>query len=181
MDVVDLRIPDLKLVRPRVFQDDRGSFTETYRQSRYHEHGMDAEFVQDNHSQSSRGTLRGLHFQWTPGQAKLIRVVHGRIFDVAVDLRPESPTFGHWESVELIAERHEQLYMPVGFAHGFCVLSERADVIYKVSSDYDASTEGTLAFDDPLLAIPWPVSDPQLSPRDREGMSLAAVRERLGA
>jgi dTDP-4-dehydrorhamnose 3,5-epimerase len=179
MEVVDLRLPGLELIRPRVLSDARGFFFESYRASRYADHGIHDVFVQDNHSHSVRDTLRGLHHQSTPGQAKLIRVARGRIFDVAVDIRPESATFGQWHGIELDAEHHEQLYLPVGFAHGFCVLSDSAEVLYKVSSVYDSATEMTLAYDDPELGIAWPVSAPLVSERDRAGESFRSLRQRL--
>jgi len=179
MEVQPLRLPGLEIVRPAVFRDERGFFLESFQTGRYAEAGIDVTFVQDNHSRSVRGVLRGLHYQSEPGQAKLIRVGRGRIFDVAVDLRPDSPTFGQWEGVELDDASHHQLFIPVGFAHGFCVTSEVADVVYKVSSPYDPATERTLAFDDPELAIIWPIEAPIVSDRDRRGESLAALRARL--
>jgi len=180
MIVEDRSLPGLKLVKPRIFEDDRGLFFESYREDRYREAGIDARFVQDNHSRSRRGTLRGLHFQTSPGQAKLIRMASGEIFDVAVDIRPHSATFGRWEAVRLDARDHHQLYIPVGFAHGFCVLSETADVLYKVSSHYDPSTESGFRWDDAEVAIPWPVATPLVSRRDAEAMSFAEVRRLLG-
>jgi dTDP-4-dehydrorhamnose 3,5-epimerase len=179
MIVENLSLSRLKLVKPRVFKDDRGFFLETYREDRYREQGIDARFVQDNHSRSRRGTLRGLHFQSTPGQAKLIRVVSGEIFDVAVDIRPDSPTFGRWEAVHLDAENQHQLYIPVGFAHGFCVLSETADVLYKVSSIYDPKTESGFRWDDPEVGVRWPIENPIVSPRDADAMSFEELRRRL--
>jgi dTDP-4-dehydrorhamnose 3,5-epimerase len=181
MIVEDLPLPGLKLLKPRIFEDDRGLFVETYREDRYREAGIDARFVQDNHSRSRRGTLRGLHFQTSPGQAKLIRVVSGEIFDVAVDIRPESATFGRWEAVRLDARKHHQFYVPVGFAHGFCVLSEAADVLYKVSSHYDPKTESGFRWDDPDVAIRWPIENPIVSPRDADAMSFADLCRVVGA
>jgi dTDP-4-dehydrorhamnose 3,5-epimerase len=180
MIVEDLPLPGLKLVKPRIFEDGRGFFAETYREDRYREAGIDARFVQDNQSRSRFGTLRGMHFQTTPGQAKLIRVVTGEIFDVAVDIRPDSATFGRWEAVRLDAQEHHQLYIPVGFAHGFCVLSETADVLYKVSSIYDPKTESGFRWDDADVAIRWPIEKPVVSPRDADAMSFADLRRRLG-
>jgi dTDP-4-dehydrorhamnose 3,5-epimerase len=142
---------------------------------------MPERFVQDNHSRSSLGTLRGLHYQAIPGQTKLIRVVSGRIFDVAVDIRIGSATFGKWFGMELDAVRHEQLYIPVGFAHGFCVLSESAEVVYKVSTVYNAAQERTISWNDPEIGIQWPVEKPLLSTRDQSGESLAEFRKRVGA
>jgi dTDP-4-dehydrorhamnose 3,5-epimerase len=181
MDVVALDLVGLKLIRPRVFRDDRGFFLETYNEARYRESGIVDGFVQDNHSRSVAGTVRGLHYQGRPGQAKLIRVAAGKILDVAVDIRRDSPTFGRWTSVELTAEKHEQFYVPIGFAHGFSVLSDTADVLYKVSSAYDAAEEMTLAWDDPDLRVDWRVREPIVSVRDRAGESFANLRQRLGA
>lgn len=167
VDVIDLPLAGLRLVTPRVFRDERGSFVETYRQTSYRAAGIDVAFVQDNHSRSQRGTLRGMHFQTTPGQAKLVRCAAGVIFDVAVDIRPGSPTYGHWHGVTLDAEQHHQLYVPVGFAHGFCVLSDTADVAYKVSSTYDAATERGFHYADPDVGIAWPITSPLVSGRDQ--------------
>lgn len=153
-----LPLAGLIRVAPKVFRDERGFFLESYRADAYRAAGIDATFVQDNHSRSTRGVIRGMHFQTAPGQAKLVRVASGRIWDVAVDLRAGSPTQGQWHAVELDAEAHHQLYVPVGFAHGFCVLSEVADVIYKVSSVYDAATERGFAWDDPEVGIAWPLA-----------------------
>lgn len=179
MEVTSLPLSGLLLLKPKVFRDARGFFVETYSEPRYRAAGIDCGFVQDNHSRSSRGTLRGLHYQSAPGQAKLIRVGLGRIFDVAVDLRPESPTFGRWFGAELDAEEHAQLFIPVGFAHGFCVLSEVAEVLYKVSSVYDAKTEVGLRWDDPDIGVKWPVSEPLLSERDKTAESFAAFAARV--
>jgi len=162
-----LPLAGLVAITPRVLADGRGFFLETYREDAYRDAGIADRFVQDNHSRSVRNTLRGLHFQRSPGQAKLVRVVSGRIWDVAVDIRPGSPTFGRWHGIELDAAEHRQLFVPVGFAHGFCVLSEVADVLYKVSSPYDPATEAGFAWDDPEVGIAWPITDPVLSARDR--------------
>ena len=136
MEVVELSLKGLKLIKPKVFKDSRGFFLESYNEATYQEAGIDASFVQDNHSFSQKNTVRGMHFQTIPGQAKLLRVSQGEIFDVAVDIRPDSPTFGKWEGVILNSTNHHQLFVPIGFAHGFCVLSEEAHVMYKVSSLY---------------------------------------------
>ena len=157
----------LILLEPELHGDDRGFFLETFHADRYAELGVTTTFVQDNQSRSRRGTLRGLHFQRIPGQAKLISVVRGRIWDVAVDIRPHSPSFGRYETFELDDAAHRQLYVPVGFAHGFCVQSELADVAYKVSSYYEAAEERGVAWDDPDLGIPWPSTDLIISSRDR--------------
>jgi dTDP-4-dehydrorhamnose 3,5-epimerase len=179
MRVVDLELHGLKLVTPDVFADDRGFFLETYSAKRYAEAGIAESFVQDNRSRSSKGTLRGLHYQSFPGQAKLVTVTLGRIWDVAVDLRQESATFGKWQAVDLHAEQHEQFFIPAGFAHGFCVLSEAAEVQYKVSAPYDANTECGLRYNDPELAIRWPVERPLLSQRDQLAESFVSFRARL--
>jgi dTDP-4-dehydrorhamnose 3,5-epimerase len=166
----------LVVLEPEPHGDDRGFLVETYRADTWLAAGLDVErFVQDNHSRSVRGTLRGLHFQTHPGQAKLVRCARGRVFDVAVDLRRQSSTFGRWAGVELDDTEHCQVFVPAGFAHGFCVLSESADVIYKLSSYYDPQTEAGVAWDDPDIGVEWPVSDPILSERDRAAPRLAEV------
>jgi dTDP-4-dehydrorhamnose 3,5-epimerase len=180
VETAELTLPGLKLIRPTVFGDERGFFLETYQAARYQAAGIDCAFVQDSHSRSAHGVLRGLHYQAQLGQAKLVRVASGRIFDVAVDIRPDSPTFGRWEGVYLDSQAHHQLFIPVGFAHGFCVLSDGADVTYKVSRPYDPASERTLAWDDGTIGIDWPVKDPVLSDRDRQGESLAAYARRAG-
>lgn len=169
----------LVLVEPETHGDERGFFFESFRANAWRELGVETDFVQDNHSRSGRGILRGLHFQTEPGQAKLVRCARGRIWDVAVDLRRDSPTYGGWEAHELDDDRHRQLYVPVGFAHGFCVLSEVADVVYKVSSYYDAETERSIAWDDPGIGIEWPIAEPLLSDRDREAPLLGDVAGEL--
>ncbi len=167
MEVVELHLKGLKLIKPKVFKDTRGFFLETYNQTTYHAAGIIEEFVQDNHSFSKKGTIRGMHFQSTPGQAKLIRVPIGTIFDVAVDIRPQSPTFKQWQGVILNGEEHHQLFIPIGFAHGFCVLSDEAHVIYKVSSLYDPKTEVGFRWNDPSIGIEWPIDPPITSERDQ--------------
>jgi dTDP-4-dehydrorhamnose 3,5-epimerase len=166
MEFIDLHLAGLKLIVPRVFNDERGFFFESYRQELYAPHGI-GPFPQDNDSFSRKGTVRALHFQTSPGQAKLITCVEGEIWDVAVDLRPESPTFMKWESVLLDGKSHKQFYIPKGFAHGFCVLSQTARVHYKVSAPYDPKTECSIRWNDPDLNIRWPIADPILSPRDQ--------------
>lgn len=168
MEVLDLSLAGIKLVRPKIFYDERGFFGECYRKSLYSAQGISCEFVQDNHSYSKKGTLRGMHFQRNPGQAKLVTVAVGKIFDVVVDIRKESPTFGQWLGICLDDVNHEQLYIPVGFAHGFCVLSEEAHVFYKVSSVYDPKEEKGFRFDDPDVGIEWPLIATQVSQRDQE-------------
>ncbi len=172
------KIDGLVLVEPEVHGDRRGFLVETYSADRWRELGIDVEFVQDNHSRSRAGILRGLHFQTSPGQAKLVRCTRGRIWDVAVDLRRDSPTYRRWEGYELDDERHRQLFVPVGFAHGFCVLSDVADVAYKLSSLYDPATEAGIAWDDPDVGVEWPVAEPEVSERDRDAPRLAEHRRR---
>ena len=169
----------LVLIEPDVFGDERGFFVETFSRDAWRELGVDADFVQHNHSRSSAGTLRGLHFQTSPGQAKLLRCPRGKIFDVAVDLRRESPTYGQWEGYELDDEKHRQLYVPVGFAHGFCVLSEEADVTYLVSSLYDPETEAGIRWNDPEVGVEWPVEAPLLSQRDIDAPLLRDLADSL--
>lgn len=179
MQVEDLSLPGLKLIRPRVFRDARGFFFESYHEPRFRAAGIDCVFVQDNHSRSVKDTVRGLHYQSSPGQAKLLRVTSGRIFDVAVDIRPDSPTFGKWEGAYLDAEEHAQLFIPVGFAHGFCVTSETADVCYKVTSVYDAATECSIRWDDPDIGVTWPTTTPLLSARDVDAETFKSFADRV--
>lgn len=176
---LDTRISDLALIEPEVHGDERGFMVETFRADAWRELGADADFVQENHSRSGAGILRGLHFQTDPGQAKLVRCARGRIWDVVVDLRSDSPTYRRWEGHELDDEAHRQLFVPAGFAHGFCVLSEVADVAYKLSSYYDPATEAGIAWDDPEIGIQWPISDPVLSARDSDAPRFTDVAESL--
>lgn len=176
---LDTRIDGLVLVEPDVFPDSRGFFLETFRAAPYRELGVGVEFVQDNHSRSQRGAIRAFHFQLHPGQAKLVRAVRGAVFDVAVDLRSDSATYGQHESFELSDSNHLQLFVPVGFAHGFCVTSEVADVVYKVSNYYDPDTERGIAFDDPDIGVRWPVSEPLVSDRDRSSPRLREIADEL--
>jgi len=169
-------LPGVVLVVPRVFTDDRGYFMETFKRSEFERAGLDLPFVQENHSRSSAGTLRGLHYQREPkAQGKLVRVVLGEIFDVAVDIRQGSPTFGRWVSATLSAENRLAIYIPPGFAHGFCVTSAEAEVIYKTTEEYAPEYEEGIRWDDPGLAIAWPVASPVLSPRDQRWPSLARI------
>jgi dTDP-4-dehydrorhamnose 3,5-epimerase len=162
------------LIEPTVHGDARGFFQETYRRAVFAELGVHDEFVQDNHSRSRLGVLRGMHFQ--PGQSKLVRCARGSILDVVVDIRPGSPSFGSWEGFPLDDETHHQLYIPDGFAHGFCVTSELADVVYKVSTYYDPEVESGFRFDDPEVGIEWPADlDLQVSARDREAPLLSEL------
>jgi dTDP-4-dehydrorhamnose 3,5-epimerase len=166
MRVSDTTLPGVRVLEPTVYRDDRGFFLETFRADGLATLGIDVTFVQDNHSRSVQRTLRGLHWQWRRPQAKLIRVIEGAIFDVVVDIRRGSPSFGRWVGVQLSADDFRQLYVPIGFAHGFCVLSETAQIEYKCSDYYDPAGEAGLRWDDPAVGIDWPVRDPILSPRD---------------
>ena len=180
MQRIPTRLPGLVLLAPQVHGDARGFFMETYRADAWAAEGVPTDFVQDNHSRSRRGTLRGLHFQTHPGQAKLVRCARGRVLDVVVDLRRGSPTFGEWEGVELDDESGRQLFIPVGFGHGFCVLSETADFVYKCTAYYDPATEKGIRFDDPDVAVEWP-GDVELlySERDRTAPRLAEIADEL--
>jgi dTDP-4-dehydrorhamnose 3,5-epimerase len=173
------KLDGVVLLEPTVHGDDRGFMLETFSRDAWAELGVDVDFVQHNHSRSAKSTLRGIHFQTEPGQAKLVRCARGEILDVVVDLRRESPTFGQWEAHLLDDVEHRQLFVPVGFGHGFAVLSEVADVTYLVSSYYDPATESGIAWDDPEVGIDWRVTDPLLSPRDRSAPTLAEVRGSL--
>jgi len=170
-------IDEVVLLEPDVHGDERGFLVETFRESELPDLGIDVAFVQDNHSRSTGPVLRGIHMQ--RGQAKLVRCPSGRIWDVAVDLRPDSPTYKRWEGHEIDGERHRQLFVPPGFGHGFCVLSDEADVIYRLSTYYDPDLESGVAWDDPELSIEWPIDYPILSERDRSAPSLAKVAPTL--
>jgi dTDP-4-dehydrorhamnose 3,5-epimerase len=172
------RLAGVVLLEPSVYRDGRGFFVETARLDALRAAGIDDEFVQDNQSRSAHRTIRGLHYQEGPGQAKLVRVANGKIWDVVVDLRADSATFGEWEAYELDDVDHRSLYVPRGFAHGFAVLSESADAVYRVSAYYDAALERGLAWDDPELAIPWPFDDAILSDRDRRNPTLSQLHQR---
>jgi len=173
------KIEGVVLLEPEVYGDARGFMVETYRRGAWAELGVGVEFVQHNHSRSVEGTLRGLHFQTEPGQAKLVRCPRGEIFDVAVDLRRGSPTYGQWEGHLLDDRAHRQLFVPAGFGHGFAVLSEVADVTYLLSSVYDPATESGIAWDDPDVGVEWPLSEPLLSERDKAAPRLADVADSL--
>jgi len=181
METIELPLSGAKLIKPRLFGDARGFFFESYSEARYRDAGISETWVQDNHSSSVKDTLRGLHYQSTPGQAKLVRVTRGRIFDAIVDIRHGSPTFGKWYGEVLDAEQHCQLYVPIGFAHGFCVLSDIAEVQYKVSSPYDGAHECAIRWNDPEIGLAWPVTTPILSERDQTSESFAAFKARGGA
>ncbi|MCC7417555.1 MAG: dTDP-4-dehydrorhamnose 3,5-epimerase [Acidobacteria bacterium] len=172
-------LPGVVVVEPDVHRDPRGFFLETYHAGKYRAAGIREMFVQDNHSRSTMGTLRGLHLQRTKMQGKLVRAIEGEIFDVAVDVRAGSPTFGRWTSVTLSAGNFRQCYIPPGFAHGFCVLSDSAQVEYKCTALYDPADEIGIAWNDPALAIPWPVASPILSLRDAANRPLADMRALL--
>ena len=166
MDVIPTPLPGVLILRPRVFADDRGFFLETYNAARFREAGLPETFVQDNHSRSRRGVLRGLHYQEPSAQGKLVRCTRGAIWDVAVDIRVGSPTFAQWFGAELSEANREQLWVPEGFAHGFCALTEETDVIYKCTAPYDAKADRGIAWNDPELGITWPIAEPLLSPKD---------------
>ena len=165
MQVSKTPIDGLLTIEPKIFADPRGMFYEVYSENKYEEYGIPC-FVQDNHSVSKKGVLRGLHYQVNPGQGKLVRVTRGEVFDVAVDIRKQSPTYGKWWGLSLSETNNFQLYIPIGFAHGFCVLSESAEVLYKCSDYYSPENERGILWNDPDLAIDWPVKDPILSEKD---------------
>ncbi len=177
MKATPLEIPEVILFEPKVFGDERGFFFESFNQRQFEAAvGRSVTFVQDNHSRSAKGVLRGLHYQIQQPQGKLVRVVQGEVFDVAVDIRGSSPTFGRWVGVTLSAENKRQLWVPEGFAHGFVVLSDTADFLYKTSDYYAPEHERSIAWDDPDLAIAWPIEQaPALSAKDAQGCSLAAA------
>lgn len=179
MKVVETPIPGLLVVEPRVFGDDRGFFLETFNAARFAEHGLPTRFVQDNHSRSAYGVLRGLHYQRRAPQGKLVSVVRGEVFDVAVDVRRDSPAFGRWFGVHLREQDHRSVWIPPGFAHGFCVLSESADFVYKCTTLYDAADDRGIRWDDPALGIEWPIAEPVLSPKDRALPTLAEAMDDL--
>jgi dTDP-4-dehydrorhamnose 3,5-epimerase len=179
MRVTETSLPGVLLIEPVVHRDGRGFFIETYHADRYREHGIAAPFVQDNHSRSIQGTLRGLHLQVQRPQGKLIHVIEGEIFDVAVDVRRGSPAFGRWVSVNLSADNFRQVYVPPGFAHGFCVISPIAQVEYKCTEVYDPASEIGIAWNDSAIGIAWPTREPRLSARDSTHPTLAELHDRL--
>ena len=180
MQRLETRLEGPVLLAPTVHGDSRGFFVETFRADTARRHGIPTDFVQDNHSRSRQGTLRGIHFQTHPGQGKLVRVARGVVYDVVVDLRRDSPTFGGWEGVELTDERGEVLWIPVGFGHGFLVLSEVADFVYKCTNYYDAATEAGIRFDDPEIGVQWPSGVELLySERDATAPTLAEIQDTL--
>lgn len=174
MKIIPTNIPDVIILEPKVFGDSRGFFFESFNQLAFSKAtGLNVQFVQDNHSRSTKSVLRGLHYQIQHPQGKLVRVTHGRVFDVAVDIRRSSPTFGQWEGVELNADNHRQLWVPAGFAHGFVVLSDSADFLYKTTDYYAPESERCIAWNDPAIGIDWHYDgEPQLSEKDRQGLLL---------
>ena len=177
MKISNSKLEGCVIIEPRIFGDERGFFLETFQAVRYEqEAGIDLPFVQDNYSRSARGVLRGLHFQKTKPQGKLVRVVRGEVYDVAVDIRKGSATFGEWEGVILSEENKKQFWMPPGFAHGFVVLSDTADFEYKCTDYYDPSDEGSILWSDPDLDIPWPIANPVLSTKDESAKRLVDLR-----
>jgi dTDP-4-dehydrorhamnose 3,5-epimerase len=183
MELLPTRLDGLIAIEPAVHGDERGFFVETYRREWHEQAGIPAEqaFVQDNHSRSSRGVVRGMHFQIGDGVAKLVRCARGKIVDVAVDLRAGSPTYGEWEAVELDEQSMRELYVPIGFAHGFCVLSDVADVLYKQTAYYDGAVERGIAYDDPEIGIQWPLPEGELivSERDAAAPRLSEIAAEL--
>jgi dTDP-4-dehydrorhamnose 3,5-epimerase len=177
VNVIETALPGVLIIEPRVFGDERGFFMETWNAAVFAEAGLDLTFVQDNHSRSQKGVLRGLHFQNPGPQGKLVRVTRGAVFDVAVDLRASSPTFGQWVGVELSAANHRMFWVPEGFAHGFLTLEDDTDFLYKCTAPYAPPSEHTLAWDDPAVGIDWPLDglNPIISDKDARGVSLADV------
>ena len=167
MNVIETRIPGVRILEPKIFGDDRGFFMETYNEARYKEAGLPSNFVQDNLSLSAKNVLRGLHFQNPDQQGKLVYVLQGEVFDVAVDIREGSPTFGEWEGVTLSAENKRQFWVPEGFAHGFVVTSDTALFVYKCSAPYNAKADAGVRWDDPEIGVEWPVEEPTLSEKDK--------------
>ncbi|QJC55773.1 dTDP-4-dehydrorhamnose 3,5-epimerase [Polaromonas vacuolata] len=175
MKVTPTAIPEVLVIEPKVFGDNRGFFFESFNQKAFNEAcGLDVNFVQDNHSRSAKGVLRGLHYQVQQPQGKLVRVVRGAVFDVAVDIRKGSPTFGQWVGIELSEENHKQLWIPAGFAHGFMVTSDSAEFLYKTTDYYAPEHERCIAWNDPAICIKWPLNDekPSLSAKDQQGLAL---------
>jgi dTDP-4-dehydrorhamnose 3,5-epimerase len=178
MKLVPTDLPGVLIIEPRVFGDERGFFIETWNQAKFAEAGLDVRFVQDNHSRSAKGVLRGIHYQLTQPQGKLVRVVSGSVYDVAVDMRRSSPDFGRWTGVELSAENKRMLWVPPGFGHGFLTLADDTDFLYKCTAHYAPEDEQCVAWDDPEIAIEWPLwgIEPILSAKDRQGLPLNEAR-----
>ncbi|MGR5350253.1 dTDP-4-dehydrorhamnose 3,5-epimerase [Vibrio mediterranei] len=182
MKVIETNIPEVKIIEPQVFGDERGFFMETWQQKKFEElvTGRPTTFVQDNHSKSTKGILRGLHYQTENTQGKLVRVVSGEVFDVAVDVRKDSPTFGQWVGVYLSAENKRQLWVPEGFAHGFYVTSDEAEFVYKCTDYYNPSAEHSIKWDDSAIGIEWPLdNEPRLSAKDEQAKELCKVEHLL--
>lgn len=182
MKLIGTKLPGVMILEPEVFGDSRGFFLETFQKERYEEAGIPGdglEFIQDNHSRSLKNVLRGLHFQLNSPQGKLVSAGTGKVFDVAADINPDSRTYGQWVSVELSEENHRQIWIPPGYAHGFCILSESADFHYKCTALYDPKDEGGIIWNDPDLNIKWPINDPVLSEKDKALPRLSAVKREL--
>jgi dTDP-4-dehydrorhamnose 3,5-epimerase len=179
MKVIETHLEGVLIIEPDVFGDHRGFFLESYQKKRYQQAGINFDFVQDNHSRSSHGVLRGLHFQIKNPQGKLVSCTRGVVFDVAVDINPKSPTCGQYVGIELSEENHKQLWIPPGFAHGFCVISDFADFHYKCTDYYDPDDEGGLIWNDPDIAIDWPIIQPKLSPKDLINKSFKALMKEV--
>lgn len=173
LTIESLHLKDAVVIVPEVFKDSRGFFMETFREDQFRQHGLPTHFVQDNHSRSAKGVVRGLHFQWEPPMGKLMRVTFGSAFLVAVDIRKNSPTVGRWVGVEASAENRRQVWAPAGFARGFCVLSEAAEIQYKCTGIYNNKGESGIFWNDPAIAVEWPVREPILSDKDRNAQTLA--------
>lgn len=177
MKFIETSLPGCVIIEPQVFGDARGFFFESYNEAKYREAGITRRFVQSNVSKSARGVLRGLHYQWPHPQGKLVSVLEGEVYDVAVDIRRGSPTFGRWAGVMLTAENHRHLWIPEGFAHGFCVVSEHATFSYQCTDLYNREADGSIRWDDPAIGIDWPVSSPLLSEKDAKALLLAEITE----
>jgi dTDP-4-dehydrorhamnose 3,5-epimerase len=175
MKFIETSLPGCVVIEPQVFGDSRGFFYESYNEAKYREAGIDRRFVQSNVSRSARGVLRGLHYQWPHPQGKLVSVLEGEVYDVAVDIRRGSPTFGQWAGVMLTAENHRHFWIPEGFAHGFCVVSDFATFSYQCTDLYDAKADGGIRWNDPAIGIDWPISSPLLSDKDSKAPLLADV------
>lgn len=176
LNVIETSLPGVLILEPRVFTDERGSFMETYHSARFRQLGIDANFVQDNHSRSARGVLRGMHYQEPNPQGKLLRCTRGALYDVAADIRVGSPSFGKWFAVELTEENKRMLWVPPGFAHGFCALTDNSDLFYKCTALYDAQNDRSILWSDPDLGIEWPIANPRLSPKDAAAPRLKEAR-----
>jgi dTDP-4-dehydrorhamnose 3,5-epimerase len=176
LNVIETSLPGVLILEPRVFTDERGYFMEIYHSARFRQLGIDANFVQDNHSRSARGVLRGLHYQEPNPQGKLLRCVRGALYDVAVDIRVGSPAYGKWFAVELTEENKRMLWVPPGFAHGFLALTDNSDLFYKCTALYDAESDRSILWNDPDLGIEWPIANPRLSPKDAAARRLKEAR-----